>query len=187
MGEYVLARGHRLTGVDQAARLLALARARLPQATWIASRIEDFRPTTPFAGVICWDALFHLERSAHRDLLHRIAGMLRDDGRLMLTAGGSAHPPFVDTMFGESFFYDSHPPDVLLAMVREAGFEVVVAEFLNPPVDDRDKGRLAVVARRVRAARARGPRPVAGRRSTSPSRSTRRGGGRGAGCARARA
>jgi ubiquinone/menaquinone biosynthesis C-methylase UbiE len=42
LAEYVLARGHSITGVDQAAELLALARARFPNAAWIESRLEDF-------------------------------------------------------------------------------------------------------------------------------------------------
>ena len=51
-------------------------------------------------------------------------------------------------MLGESFFYDSHPPEILLRMLYDLGFESLVSEFMNLPTGGRDKGRYAVVARK---------------------------------------
>ena len=147
IAEYALAKGHHLTGVDQAARLLDLARSRLPQGNWIESRIEDFEPAGQFAGLICWDALFHLEQSCHEMLIRRFAAFLKTGGRLMLTVGGSEHPAFTDTMFGETFFYDSHSPEMAMSILRKAGFEPLIAEYMNEPTAGRDKGRYAIVAR----------------------------------------
>jgi len=149
IAEHILSRGHRVTGVDQAEALLARARARLPHATWITSSIEAFTSSDPVDAIVCWDALFHIERSQHRTLFERFAGMLGPGGRLMLTAGGSDHPPFTDTMFGRTFFYDSPPPHEVLAMLASVGFEPMVSELMNPPTSGRDKGRLAIVARLV--------------------------------------
>ena len=72
--------------------------------------IEDFRSPHRFDALVCWDALFHLERARHAELFTRFAVLLRPAGRLMVTFGGSDHPAFTDTMFGATFFYDSHPP-----------------------------------------------------------------------------
>ncbi|OYW18600.1 MAG: hypothetical protein B7Z52_04820, partial [Burkholderiales bacterium 12-64-5] len=110
IGEHILRQGHLLTGVDQAAQLLALARARLPQGRWIEARIETFGFAEPCDGIVCWDALFHVHRSAHRTLFNRFAQALRPGGRLLLTVGGSEQSAFIDSMFGERFFYDSYPP-----------------------------------------------------------------------------
>lgn len=147
IAEALLDRGHHVTGVDQAAGMLELARKRLPGGIWIESRIEDFVSAEPFDGIVCWDALFHIERGIHEELVCRMAGMLVDGGRLMLSFGGSDHPAFTDTMYGETFFYDSHPPEVELEILRSSGFEPVVSEFTNVPDGGRDKGRYAVVAR----------------------------------------
>jgi hypothetical protein len=65
----------------------------------------------------------------------------------MLTVGGSDHPAFTDWMFGEEFFYDSHPPETALAILQQVGLEPVLAEFMNLPTSGRDKGRYAIVAR----------------------------------------
>jgi 2-polyprenyl-3-methyl-5-hydroxy-6-metoxy-1,4-benzoquinol methylase len=151
IAEHILEHGYRITGVDQATQLLDLARARLPTGTWIESKIEDFTTSEQFDGVVCWDALFHVERSRHEGVFKRIANMLCNGGRLMLTVGGSDHPAFTDTMFGETFFYDSHPPEKVLSMLGELGFETSIAEFMNEPTGGRDKGRYAIVARKIAA------------------------------------
>ncbi|MGC3964300.1 MAG: class I SAM-dependent methyltransferase [Rhodocyclaceae bacterium] len=148
MGAYVLERGLSLTGVDQSASLLALARDRYPTGEWIESRIEDFVPDGCYDAVICWDALFHVERERHPAIFARMVDMLNAGGRLMVTVGGSEHPAFRDTMFGQTFFYDSHAPDAVLAMLDALGMETVVKEFMNLPDGGRDKGRYAIVARR---------------------------------------
>jgi ubiquinone/menaquinone biosynthesis C-methylase UbiE len=149
MAEHILALGHRVTGVDQAESLLELARSRFPGAAWIHCAIEAFVPDTRFDAIVCWDALFHIDRSQHEALLARFGGMLLPGGRLMLTFGGSDSPAFTDTMYGQGFFYDSHPPEKVLGMLVALGFVPVVSEFLNPPTTGRDKGRYAVVARKA--------------------------------------
>ncbi|MFA9441215.1 class I SAM-dependent methyltransferase [Uliginosibacterium sp. sgz301328] len=148
MGAYVLERGLSLTGVDQSAALLALARERYSKGEWIESRIEDFMSDECYDAIICWDALFHIERERHPAIFARMVDMLDAGGRMMVTVGGSEHPAFRDTMFGQTFFYDSHSPDAVVAMLEALGMELVVREFMNLPDGGRDKGRYAVVARR---------------------------------------
>ncbi|HET7620474.1 MAG TPA: class I SAM-dependent methyltransferase [Gemmatimonadaceae bacterium] len=151
MAEYVLSRGHQVTGVDQSEELLALARARFPKGEWIHSRIEDFPiegdRNGAYHGAIAWDSLFHIERERHEKILAKVHGALAPGALLMLTAGGSAHPAFTDTMFDREFFYDSHPPEQLAALLVELGFEIVLNEFMNLPTAGRDKGRIAIIAR----------------------------------------
>ena len=146
IAEHLLALGHRVTGVDQAERLLALARERFREGRWIEARLEDYEPAERFDAVVCWDALFHLPREVHEGILARAAGCLDPGGRLAITVGGSENPAFTDTMFGETFFYDSHPPERVLEILDALGFDRLVAEFLNPPTPGRDKGRFAIVA-----------------------------------------
>jgi hypothetical protein len=56
-------------------------------------------------------------------------------------------------MFDREFFYDSHPPERLAALLGELGFELVVNEFMNLPTSGRDKGRIAIVARKAGSGR----------------------------------
>lgn len=149
IAEHLLSLGHQVTGVDQAERLLALARGRFPSGRWIEARLEEYEPDERYDGVICWDALFHIPRETHEGILARAAGCLDPGGRLVLSVGGSEHPAFTDTMFGETFFYDSHPPERVVEILGSLGFEMLVAEFLNPPTAGRDKGRFAIVAQKA--------------------------------------
>lgn len=153
MAEYVLSRGHHVTGVDQSEQLLALACARFPEEEWIHSKIEDFPVDVDsngaYDGAIAWDSLFHIERERHASILAYVHRALVPGGGLILTAGGSAHPAFTDTMFDHEFFYDSHPPERLATLLRELGFEIMVNEFTNLPTSGRDKGRIAIVARKA--------------------------------------
>ena len=133
--EEILARGHRVTGVDQSEALLAIARTRYrdrPAATWIASTIESFESARTFDAVVCWDAIFHIDRAWHERLFARFAALLRPGGRFMLTFGGSAQPAFTDTMFGATFAYDSHPPETELALLARAGFVKAAAMSVEP-------------------------------------------------------
>jgi hypothetical protein len=65
----------------------------------------------------------------------------------MLTVGGSDQPPFTDVMYGQTFFYDSHPPAEALRLMKVLGATIEHAEFINPPTSGRDKGRYGIVAR----------------------------------------
>ena len=149
MAEFVLARGHDVTGVDQSEEVLAIARGRFPGGEWIHSRLEDFAFDGRYDGAICWDSLFHIERGHHERILSAIHGCLAPGARLMLTAGGSANPAFTDTMFSREFFYDSHPPERVASILREIGYELLIDEFMNEPTSGRDKGRIAIVARKT--------------------------------------
>jgi len=148
MAEYVLARGHSVIGIDQSEALLARARSRFPSAQWINATLEEYTFVEHYQGVICWDALFHIERSHHERMLTRIASCLPLGGRLMLTVGGSEHPAFTDVMFGQEFFYDSLPPAEVLRILASLGFVALVSEFMNQPTTGRDKGRYAIVAKK---------------------------------------
>lgn len=152
LAEYVIARGLNVVGYDQSEGMLALARQRFPAQTWLHAALEncDFNGGTAeqgarYAAAICWDALFHIERRHHETILRRIRDRLQPGGRLMLTCGGSEHPAFTDTMFGETFFYDSHTPAQTLVLLERLGFRPLIAEFMNEPTGGRDKGRYAVV------------------------------------------
>jgi cyclopropane fatty-acyl-phospholipid synthase-like methyltransferase len=110
MAEYVVSRGRRVIGIDQAESLLDMARSNLASERWILGRMEDYELEDVYGAAIVWDSLFHVARAEHESILRRVVRALPAGGRLMLTVGGSAHPPFTNRMFGERFFYDSHPP-----------------------------------------------------------------------------
>lgn len=153
LAAWLLQRGYAVTGVDQAAALLARARQRFPDGVWIEAEFGSWlaaeREEARFAAVLCWDALFHVERARHGAIFADARRLLREGGRLLLTSGGSPGPAFTDTMFGERFFYDAHDPSATVALLRSTGFGIRRHGWLDAPTTGRDKGRFAVLADRV--------------------------------------
>jgi SAM-dependent methyltransferase len=153
IGEYLLGKEYDLTGVDQAGDLLAIARVRFPRAKWIESDIESFRSKEAYGGIVCWDALFHIQRHAHVRIFRTMAQLLNPGGRLLFTVGGSgpnefndASEGFTDTMYGRRFYYDSYAPDLTVRLLKREGFETLVSEFIEGPTPGKDKGRYVVLA-----------------------------------------
>lgn len=149
LGAEIVRRGMQYTGIDQSTEMLRIARTHLPDATLDVATLETFRASRGFDAILCWDALFHIVRTAHESILLEVARALKPGGRFMCTVGGSEHPAFTDTMFSHEFFYDSHPPEVALALLARVGLEPEHHEFLNVPTSGRDKGRYGIIARRA--------------------------------------
>lgn len=146
---HLVSSGHQVVGVDGSAAMLALARKKLPAHRWIHALIEQVDFDETFAAVVCWDSLFHLPRHHHEPVIRKIHRWLVPGGRLMVSSGGLVDENgagFTDTMFDHEFFYDSLPPDRMVAAIEAAGFDILVAEMCNPPSGERDKGKWATVA-----------------------------------------
>lgn len=149
MAEHIVAQGRRVLGVDQSEALLQMARSNLPNERWVLSTMEAFEPDQPCHGALLWDSLFHLSRAQHEPILRKVVNALPPGARLMLTVGGSAHPAFTDTMFGQTFSYDSNTPDESEQILARLGCHIVIGEFMNLPDGGRDKGRYAIVAEKT--------------------------------------
>ncbi len=153
MAEHIAAQGRRVMGVDQSEALLDIARSLLPNERWVLSTMQAFEPDQPCHGALLWDSLFHVPRDEHEPILRKVVNALPVGARLMLTVGGSAHPAFTDTMFGQTFFYDSNTPEVSEQILMRLGCRIVIGEFMNVPDGGRDKGRYAIVAEKVASLR----------------------------------
>mgnify|MGYP004702341239 CR=1 FL=1 len=149
MAEYIVGQGRRVLGVDESEVMLAIARKRLPSEQWVLSPMETYEPTMAYQGALLWDSLFHVPRTAHEPIIRKVVRGLPSGGRFMLTVGGSAHPAFTDFMYGHEFFYDSNTPEETETFLRHSGCRLVIAEYMNMPDGDRNKGRYAIVAEKV--------------------------------------
>lgn len=87
---WLASEGYAVTGVDVSPSMLALARARLPGIEWILADMRDVDLGRRFGAVIAWDSLFHLDGSAQRMALARIAAHLGPGGRFLATVGPRA-------------------------------------------------------------------------------------------------
>lgn len=129
-GAYIAARGHRLTGLDRSPDMLAKARAKLPEATFMEGDLEALPfEDARFDAVLCGLALVHLPKLDKA--MAEFARVLRPGGRLIVS---DVHPmPILlgwQAQFrgadGSAAFIRLHPHllSEYMAAARAAGLEV---------------------------------------------------------------
>lgn len=149
IASFLAGRGFQITGVDGSVEMLAVAQKRLPAHRWIHALIEEVDFDDRFDAVVCWDSLFHVSRAHWPAVLGNVRRWLQPGGLLLMSSGGVVDADgtgFTDTMFGHEFYYDSLPPDQLLALLRGVGFDIVLAEMCDKPDGGRGRGKWATLA-----------------------------------------
>ena len=121
---YLIERGFHLTGVDFAPSMIDLARSRHPDHSWLVQDMTDLQLSTRFDGVISWNGFFHLTPDEQRSALPRMAQLLNETGRLLLTVGHEASE-VTGTVAGEPVYHSSLSGDEYRAILAKAGLAQV--------------------------------------------------------------
>jgi ubiquinone/menaquinone biosynthesis C-methylase UbiE len=145
IAKYIVAKGYHVVGVDQSEQMLAIARQVVPEAELIQSDMISLQLTDKFAAAIAWDSIFHVDRSQHASVFQKLAAALEPGARLLLSAGGSAAECITSEMFGQTFSYSGHEPEVTRKLLEAAGFEIEIWEVDDPA----SRGHLAVIGRKM--------------------------------------
>ncbi|BDG74888.1 methyltransferase [Roseomonas fluvialis] len=124
IGVMLTAAGFAVTGIDTSAPLLALARARLPAATWIEADMRELALGRRFDGLIAWDSFFHLAQHDQRTMFARFSAHAQLSAPLIFTSG-PAHGEAIGCLRGEPLFHASLDPEEYRALLADAGFEVL--------------------------------------------------------------
>lgn len=87
---WLVDQGHRVIGLDISDAMIALARRSVPEAEY---RVRDMvtLAENEFSvdAVVCFFAMFHIDRRHHRDFLRRIRSYLKVGGLILVTTGRS--------------------------------------------------------------------------------------------------
>lgn len=145
-----LAAGRRVTGVDISARQIELARAAVPEATFVQADMTglDLAPAS-FDAVVAFYSLTHVPRTDLPALLASVHGWLRPGGTLIASMGAQDGPDEVEAdWLGAPMFFSHYGAKKNRAIVRHAGFELEEAVVDAEPEDRHDALFLWVVARR---------------------------------------
>jgi tRNA (cmo5U34)-methyltransferase len=150
----VLARhpGATLTGVDESADMLAVARERLPGADLRVSRLEDSLPDGPFDLVFSVLAIHHLDGPGKADLFQRVAAVLDGGGRFVIgDVVVPEDPADATTPLSPDYDLPSRADDQLV-WLSDAGFEASLlwtsGDLAVIAAVARDSGRLPGRSRR---------------------------------------
>ncbi len=115
IASYLLGQGHRVTGIDASAEMIALAQKYHPaqdhpNARWLCKDMRALGLDKRFDIVLSWDGFFHLSPAEQRDVLPKLCQLLRPAGRLMLTIGHEAGEA-IGQVYGDQVYHGSlsHP------------------------------------------------------------------------------
>jgi SAM-dependent methyltransferase len=145
-----LAAGRRVTGVDISARQIELARAAVPEATFVHADMTalDLSPAS-FDAVVAFYSLTHVPRADVPALLVAVRRWLRPGGVLIASMGAQDSPDEVEPdWLGAPMFFSHHGAKKNRAIVRRAGFDLEEAVVEEEPEDRHAALFLWVVARR---------------------------------------
>ncbi|GAB4529060.1 MAG: class I SAM-dependent methyltransferase [Parvularculaceae bacterium] len=134
IARYLIDAGYSVTGMDYAAPMIEIARARLPAARWIAGDMRDLALGEAFDGVIGWDSFFHLTMAEQRALLPKLAAHIAPGGALMLTVGPEAGET-AGMVEGEAVYHASLDPDEYRTILTREGFADIVFVAEDPDCD----------------------------------------------------
>jgi ubiquinone/menaquinone biosynthesis C-methylase UbiE len=145
-----LAADRRVMGVDISARQIELARAAVPEATFIHADMTalDIRAAS-LDAVVAFYSLTHVPRLDLPDLLASVRRWLRPGGVLIASMGAQDSPDSVEPdWLGVPMFFSHHGVKKNRAIVRRAGFDLEEAVVETEPEDRHDALFLWVIARR---------------------------------------
>ena len=140
-------RGFDVVGVDGSVEQIKRAGQNVPDAEFVHGDMTavSFLPRS-FDGVAAFYSITHVPREEHAKLLRRIAHWLKPDGLFIASLGSGECANWVGEWLGTEMFFSHYDASTNERLVREAGFNIELAELVD---QDNDDGRfLWVIARR---------------------------------------
>ena len=116
--------GYDVTGVDAAPAMIALCRARFPDATWIEADMRALALGRRYDAIIAWDSFFHLDQDEQRAMFPVFQQHVLPGGVLLFTSGPRAGVA-IGCMYGEDLFHASLDPDEYRSLLASTGFRVL--------------------------------------------------------------
>ena len=121
-----------LTGIDVSERQVALARERVPMATFVQADMTRFASaSSSFDGVAAFYSLIHLPYGELPAMLARISTWLREGGVLVASFGARGHSGGehveADWLGGAPMYWSGYPLEDYIRFLEEAGLSVIEA------------------------------------------------------------
>jgi cyclopropane fatty-acyl-phospholipid synthase-like methyltransferase len=126
----ILGDGRSYTGVDLSSEQLAIARERLPGATFVHADLTQLElPAESLDAVVAFYVFNHVPRAEQAPTFERIFGWLRPGGRFMASLGaGQSDDEVQEDWLGVPMFFASFEPDANERALLATGFELELSE-----------------------------------------------------------
>ncbi|HEY6583590.1 MAG TPA: class I SAM-dependent methyltransferase [Gaiellaceae bacterium] len=143
-----LATRFEVVGVDLSEQQLRLARANVPEATFVHGDLAelDFTPGS-FDAVTALYSLVHVPREDHRGLFERIRQWLGPGGLFLASLSHVGGEDRTYEWLGVEMFFSGFDADTNRRLVRDAGFELELDELVWMREPESEVAFLWVLAR----------------------------------------
>lgn len=123
IARFFIERGYAVTGVDAAPAMIAMCRARFPDAAWITADMRGLDLGQRFDAIVAWDSFFHLDAAAQRAMFPVFARHAAPGAALLFTSGPAAGEALGD-FHGQTLFHASLDAAEYVRLLTESGFVV---------------------------------------------------------------
>lgn len=125
---WLIDQGHRVIGLDISAEMLILARQNVPQGHYELSDMADLTVGEySVDAVVCFFAMFHIDRSRHRQLLRSLHSYLMPSGFLLITTGRTDWEGEEDFL-GAQIAWSHFDQATNRALIEDAGFKIFLED-----------------------------------------------------------
>lgn len=144
-----LVRHFSVLGVDISDEQINLARVSVPSASFVRKDMTVLGlDDASFDAVVCFYSIFHVPRDQHSEVLINFFRLLKPDGLLLVCVSNSPEEHEGEEIFlSQSMFFSSPAVADSVAMVAEAGFELIWQKEISDPLDE-NSSQLFILARK---------------------------------------
>lgn len=128
---YLLSSGCKVTGMDNAAAMLDVARGKFPEADWLLGDMRQLDLQRRFDGVLSWDGFFHLSRQEQAATIPRLASHVREGGALLVTIG-HVDGEVTGTVEGATVYHSSLAIEAYTDILKQSGFQTIEHTLEDP-------------------------------------------------------
>jgi predicted TPR repeat methyltransferase len=131
IARYLIDQGCRVTGVDAAAAMIDLCKARFPVMTWMVGDMRSLALGERFDAIVAWDSFFHLTGEAQRGMFPIFREHIAPRGLLLFTSGvddGVA----IGSLYGQPLYHASLAVDEYRCLLSRNGFDVLQHAVEDP-------------------------------------------------------
>ena len=144
----LVARGHRVTGVDISPVQIARARALVPEAQFVLADIATLQLAAASVDVVlAFYSLIHVPVAAQPALIGRIASWLRPDGVFAATVGCRAWTGSEEDWLGAPMWWSHADAETYRQWYDEVAFDIAVDDYVPDPLGDGGHQLLIAVRR----------------------------------------
>jgi len=119
-------KGLSVTGVDNSSEMINLARKNCPEGDFQLASATDFLPQNRYDGICLSFIIVHLETDKVVELLQRISGYIKPEGKLYVSFMSGKEPGYEKTSFSENEIYFNYfDKDFIIITLEENGFSLI--------------------------------------------------------------